>query len=523
MPATKITITKDGDVWVAKFDKHPDTIQFLKDMKGGGWWGWKNGRWETDSEKVATRTILALKQEEMGLSNNITHPEAPVIEVPVPEGIVLRDYQKQTVWFLLERMKALLASDMGVGKTASFIGLWNIERPRRTLILCPASLCLNWEREFRKFGIDVPEIQIVKSTKATLIKEGIVIVNYEKVVKLHGQLIEEFWDLAGFDESHKLKNNKAAVTKHVYGQWHKEPAKRIFPIPKHRLVLITGTPMLSRPSEMWTAVKEVDPNGLGRDWRDYHLRYCGMYKNQFGGFVTSGATNTGELSEKVALFAIRHTKKDVLKELPSATHQVIPLEPDSSQEKLLAEENGLLVGAGFDISGFDPTNDTIRLPLDLIATIRKQIALSKLPSIYEIAEDFMEGGKLVIGAHHREVIENIHNKFPGSVMLYGGMSNEAKQASVDRFQNDPDCKLFIGSLMAAGVGITLTAASQMMFVESDWTPGIMMQFCDRIMRIGQKSACHYLYPVLAGSLDEKMLSKWLKKKSIIDSIIDRKS
>lgn len=136
-------------------------------------------------------------------------------------------------------------------------------------------------------------------------------------------------------------------------------------------------------------------------------------------------------------------------------------------------------------------------------------------------DEHLEGdSKLVVAAHHRSIVEAIHEKYkPTSVFLYGGMSLKDKQLSVDSFQENPSIRIFVGSIQAAGVGITLTAASDMIFVENDWTPGGMGQMADRIRRIGQKNACNYKYPVISGSLDEILLKKWLSKQKVINQVL----
>ena len=400
--------------------------------------------------------------------------------------------------------------------TFQAIGVFNKLLPKRTLVLCPASLCLNWKREFTKFGVDVPEIQVVKKTKDTIIQEGIVILNFEKLAKMHSQLVPDWWDLVIVDESHRLKNHKAAVTKHFYGKYNKDLKKRILPISKRKLLLLTGTPMLSRPAELWTTVKECDPAGLGADWNHFHSRYCNKRMTKWGWDI-SGASNLEELGQKLAKFSIRRVKDEVLAELPEATHQIIPLEPTPDQKELIFQEMEAI-----NMNTLDVNNPKLSMDLNVIAKVRQEIALSKLPSLFDMIDEYISSGtKLVVAAHHRAMVEKIHEKYKElSVYLYGGMSNKDKQNSVDRFQDDDSIKLFIGSIQAAGTGITLTAASDMVFAENSWTPGEMGQMADRIRRIGQKNACNYKYPVISGSLDEVLLKKWMAKKKVINKVFN---
>ncbi|MFQ5486441.1 MAG: DEAD/DEAH box helicase [Desulfobacterales bacterium] len=279
------------------------------------------------------------------------------------------------------------------------------------------------------------------------------------------------------DESHRLKNRKAAVTKAVFGKWHKDPQKRIEPIKAGKILLLTGTPILNRPEELWTTCHAIDPFGVGKSWWDFVHKYCAAKKTRFG-IDTSGASNLQELKERISPFTIRRLKKDVLKELPEKREQVIVLQPDPEQAQAVKAEREAV-----EMSELNLDNPNLNIMLNQIAILRQQTALTKLSSCYDIFSDDLQSSKLVIMAHHRAVCEAIHQNYPNSVMVYGGMSERDKQKAIERFQNDKNCNVFVGSISAAGVGITLTAASQLSFVEFDWTPGKMAQAADRIHHI----------------------------------------
>jgi SNF2 family DNA or RNA helicase len=160
-----------------------------------------------------------------------------------------------------------------------------------------------------------------------------------------------------------------------------------------------------------------------------------------------------------------------------------------------------------------------------MAAVRKELAIAKIPFVIEYVESMVEEGeKVVVMAHHREVVDKLQNHFGlKAVKLYGGMSEVEKSNNVDRFQTDPSCMVFIGSISAAGVGITLTAAQKMLFAELDWTPANMLQAEDRIHRIGQTGNALIQQLVFDGSLDAKMAETLVRKMGIIEKALDKMS
>ena len=158
-----------------------------------------------------------------------------------------------------------------------------------------------------------------------------------------------------------------------------------------------------------------------------------------------------------------------------------------------------------------------------MAAIRRELAIAKIPFVIEYVQNMIEAGeKVVVMAHHREVVDQIQAAFGlAAVKLYGGMGEGEKSANVERFQSDPACLIFIGSIHAAGVGITLTAAQKMLFAELDWTPANMLQAEDRIHRIGQQGNALIQQLVFDGSLDAKMADTLVRKMEVIERALDR--
>jgi len=340
------------------------------------------------------------------------------------------------------------------------------------------------------------------------------------------------FDLLICDEIHQCKNPKAQRTKALFGDKEKPP------IQAKRRVFLSGTPILNRPCELYTLVKALDPNGLGKSWSGYHVRYCAAVQTRFGWDV-SGASHLDELQNRLReTFMVRRLKSDVLKELPAKTRQVVSLPVTPSMAALLKRE-----GAAYDEwqeaqeaidalneMGEDYADDVRRLRVEMetafteMSALRHEVALAKVPAVLEQVTDTLEGGasKLILFAHHLDVIDALMEGLAAynPVKVTGSMSGTQRQASVDAFQNDANCRVFVGNIRAAGVGLTLTAASLVAFAELDWVPGNLCQAEDRAHRIGQTDNVLVQHLVFDGSLDAIMAKTLISKQTVIDRALD---
>lgn len=433
----------------------------------------------------------------------------------------LYPYQKQGVDFITSRKTTILADEPGLGKTIQAIAAINCLYQQKgyilpTLIVCPSPLKINWFRELQKWLTCNLNIQIVrKGNDFIAIEAQIVIVNYELVTKptIFNQLFREDWGLIIADECHYLKNFKAKRTKQCLKLMKKKADYKLF---------ISGTPILNRPIELYpilfaTAKETIKPYD---NFYKYSYRYCNGFIGSWG-FDNSGSSNQAELKEKLQQIMIRRLKKDQIKSLPDKILQIIPFARDSKSNRLLKKEARILDKNDLSIIKLQASPKIGNL--GELATIRKEIALEKLPKALEFIENALkESKKIVIFAYHREIIKQLKDElylYDRSVVL-GGMSNEDKQQAIDDFQNNPEHRIFIGQINAAGVGITLTTASRVIFVESTWTPSEIDQAIDRCHRIGQKNTVLAQFLVTENSIDEVMLKTILKKNRNISQIID---
>lgn len=446
---------------------------------------------------------------------------------PTPTGLACMPFQNAGVAALLARSSALLADEMGLGKTVQAIGLINADTTiARVVVVCPATLRLNWQRELTRWLTRSLRVAIASSTVWP--DADVVIVNYD-ILHKHAAVFEQTtFDLAIVDEAHYAKNPKA------------RRAKATYTIKATRRVLMTGTPIVNRPKELWPLLNYLDKSTWGKFF-PFAMRYCAAYNNGWG-WDFSGASNLDELQTKLrATLMIRRLKADVLTELPAKRRQVIEIPANglsafvereraaqSQQERTLnalrrAVEHAREAGdsAAYE-SAVNALRDGERAAFDEMSRLRHETAIAKAPYVVEHLRDVLEAGhKVVVFAHHHDVVDAIANEFGRSaVVVDGRVPHVTRQANVDRFQSDETCTLFVGGIQAAGVGITLTAASHVVFAELDWVPGNMTQAEDRLHRIGQRESVLVQHLVLEGSIDAHMAKTLIDKQATLDAALD---
>lgn len=465
------------------------------------------------------------------------------LNVPTNPGLEHPPFQKAGIAWILARWATLLADEMGTGKTIQAIGAINADDSiERVLIICPAALRLNWKKELEKWLVRKFEIGVAYG-KAYPEGASIVIINYDILQRYPDELRAQEWDLLIVDECHHyVKNPKAIRTKNILG--HRTRAGiELRPIPAKRRLFMSGSPMVNRPIELWGIIHCLDPQTFGDFW-GYARRYCDAHQNRFG-WDMSGASNLSELQQKLRQsIMIRRLKRDVLTELPSKIRQVIELPTNGARklvdaekkawaerEELLAELHAAveMAEANDDDDAFkdamEALNKAAAVSFSEMSSMRREVAEAKIELVVEHVKGILDGEKkVVVFAHHRSVLEAIRDAFKdeGAVLLYGGMSDKQQQAVVDRFQTDPSCKVFVGGIMAAGVGITLTASSNVVFAELDWVPGNVSQAEDRCHRMSQTEPVLVQHLVYDGSIDANMAHTVVEKQRNIEKAMDLK-
>ena len=505
------------------------------------------------------------------------------LSIPVPPDKALMPFQRAGVEYLRDHPAAILGDDMGLGKTIQVVALTNLLTAIDTvLVVCPSSLKLNWQREFQTWSTRRLTTEVVHTGKQDISGVQVVIISFD-LLRKHQELAEWKWGLVVYDEAHFLKHrstqrataafglseqaaSKRLAAKHKLidpleffqdGKDRQEAiTKRIAADPKlvdelqsmvrlgvqgDRMLFLTGTPMPNRPIELWTILQQVDPKGLGLNYYAYAQRYCDARQTGYGGMDTKGASHLEELQARLrSTCLVRRMKEDVLADLPEMTPQLIEIEATGNLASLVAKEVRLdceLEKVRKEIARLNAAkpegrNDTFdtevaglrasqSIAFETMSKLRHELAVAKIPAIIEHVQTILDDcQKLVVMAHHKDVIDALREEFPDAAVLIGGMQDTTKQDAIDRFQNDLKCRLFIGSIQAAGVGITLTAARTIVFAEQDWVPGTMKQAIDRLHRIGQKNAVLAQILVVDGSLDAKMATTLLQKEAVIAKALD---
>jgi SWI/SNF-related matrix-associated actin-dependent regulator 1 of chromatin subfamily A len=359
----------------------------------------------------------------------------------------------------------------------------------------------------------------------------IYIINYDILKNFKEELKKIKWDVLILDEAHFCKSRSAIRTKIALS------------IKSKRKIFLTGTPIENRPIEIFTLLRSLDkPNW--NNYLEFGTRYCNGFKTIYGWDFT-GARRLDELQYKLrSTLMIRRKKVDVLKDLPPKFRQVIELPSDgleyvikrektalerkqSAKNAVLSADMGTLSDNDEDYAKrVDELQGGVDNSFDELSKARKETAIAKIPLVVEHLRNCYEANsdkKIVLFAYHREVIETLMEEcrewYP--VKLYGGMSVEEKQESIDTFQKNSSCKLFIGNVRSAGVGITLTKSSHVVFAELDWNPAVITQCEDRAHRIGQTENVLIQHLVLEGSVDSQMIKVIIEKQKIADKMLDR--
>jgi SWI/SNF-related matrix-associated actin-dependent regulator 1 of chromatin subfamily A len=443
-------------------------------------------------------------------------------DIRCPTPLSYFPYQVEGINFALERNGTLLADEMGVGKTIQAIGVINALGLvlKRILIVCPATMRLVWHSELERwliypFSIGVLGVDDVPAQVFSRV--NILIINYDRLWKNRELVLSRVWDLVILVESHLVKNPEAYRSR-VVAQIHAD-----------RRLALSGTPMPNRPLELFSILNWLDPaRWPGQDRFKFALRYCAARNTAFG-WDLSGASNLEELGTLLReTVMIRRTKAEVLPSLPPKFRRVVELQTGTDLKAVVDYELTLFekfVKKEMEGTRFGLTKQTGSVDWDNLAKARHTVALAKIPLVVEFVRETVQATreKLVIFAHHRDVIESLatHLAFLGSVILYGGMSSKEKQTSIDRFQTDPFVRVFIGSIQAAGVGITLApAASHCVFAELSWVPSDLTQAEDRLHRVGTKNNVLVQHLVLRGSLDAIMVRRLIKKQEVLDGVLE---
>lgn len=461
--------------------------------------------------------------------------------LPAEYGLkkALFKYQETGVSFIEYRKgRALVADEQGLGKTIQAIA-WMTLHPEISpvIIIVPAAVKHNWRKEILAWTDTHPdEIAILSGVTPYPVAESVIIINYDIIFGWLNFLLGLSPKLIIADEIQMVKSNKAKRTKAV--------KKLVKHVP--HFIGLSGTPIVNRPIEFFNAIQMVDKTVMP-SWPHFTRRYCNPKHNGFG-WNYNGSSNTDELNEILTdTIMIRRLKKDVLTDLPDKIRSFFPIEMDPA---LLVDyeeaENNFLVWLE-KTQGKDAAERASGAQALTEMEVLKQVAVAaKLPNAIKWIENFLDSGeKLVVFCTHKFVVDALMKAFGKvAVKLDGRTTGPDRQLSVDKFQGKREIsrkrannqveityedipiqeqpQLFVGNIKAAGVGITLTAASNVAFLELPWTPGDMVQAEDRCHRIGQKDTVNIYYLLAEFTIEEKIAKLLDDKRKVLDSVLDGK-
>lgn len=385
-------------------------------------------------------------------------------------------YQLDGADWLSCRRHGLLADEMGLGKTVQAVMAARAIGAERIVAVCPAVARFTWVRHFEWAGY---KAHAVVSRRTYRDDFPATVVSYNLVdPEVHAGKI----DVLILDECHFLKSLDAERTKNVYG-------KRGLIHQSSHVWNLSGTPAPNHAGELWPMLYVFGV--YKHSYEAFVAEFCTQRETPFGTVIT-GTKNIPKLRALVAPFMLRRKKVDVLKDLPPITFADLPLS-----------------GAPVDFSDLEGMDiEALEAIYDSVSALRRHVGLSKVESIVELVQAELDAGvdKIVLFAIHRDVIAQLESALStyGAVSLHGGTSPVKREHNIQSFQTDPKCRVFIGQIIAAGTAINLTAASQAIFVESDWVPGNNAQAAMRIHRIGQTRPVLIRFASLGGSLDEQI-------------------
>ena len=430
----------------------------------------------------------------------------PIPEVAQRLGGELAPFQWVAVRYALEARRTFLSDEQGLGKTVEALAALEADDAFPAIIICPASMKLTWSREAARW-LPHRSRQVLSGREEGPIEHAdITILNYEIVQARLAGLVASGPRALVADESHYCKNPQAKRTKAV--------RRLAEAVPRDGLRLaLTGTPVMNHADELIA-----------------QLRVIGRL-HEFGSGASFSRQFEGELSEERLHWHlrrhcfVRRLKSEVLPQLPAKRQVVVPVSLNNEDEYRLAEHDVIewLRSQPLDLKELDAKiATTLRAErLAQLTTLQRLAARGKLAAALTWIHDFLASGEpLVVFARHREVQEAVVARFPDAVHILGADSIGARQAAINAFQTDGGPQLIICATRAAAQGITLTRASNVCFLELEWTPAIHDQAEDRCHRIGQRDAVTAWYLLAADTIDETMARLIQRKREVIDAVTD---
>ena len=450
-------------------------------------------------------------------------PELPDLTIPHSLKIQPYPYQLKGIARGLELKRFMNCDEPGLGKTLQSIATINLANAFPCLVICPSSLKINWQREWEKFTDKKAMVLTdkVRDTWTFFYQTGmhqVFIVNYESLKKYFVQRIKkaEGWTLRDvefrnsinlfksviIDESHRCKSASTQQAKFCKG----------ICTGKEWVIELTGTPVVNRPKDLIPQLAILNRMDDFGGYKPFVNRYCSGQRE---------ASNLKELNFNLWKYCMfRREKSLVLTDLPDKIRQVNTCEITNRKEYMDAERDLIMYLQKYKDADDEKIEKALRGEVMVRINILRQIsARGKVRDVIEFVKDFRENGKkIILFCSLHEVVDQLKRYFPTAVSVTGRDSQDDKQRAVDAFQNNPKTDIIICSIKAAGVGLTLTASSNVAFVEFPWTYADCCQCEDRAHRIGQKDSVTCYYFLGRRTIDEKVYRIIQEKKNIANAV-----
>lgn len=525
-------ITLNNNVFVIRFQYMPSLVEKVKELPDRKWnpdlKAWTvPATYREDVERFARNHRFAFNAPVVSATlppQVFPEIELPELSVEIPLKGRLFDFQKKGVAYILEKKRLIVGDQMGLGKTVQAIAAVSAANAFPCLVICPASLKLNWEREWQMWTNHKAMIlnDSVKRTFKLFFEAGLAkvfIVNYESLKKYFvlempkdtkGLTLrditfnenKDFFKSIIIDEAHRVKDPKAQQTKFT----------RAIADKKEWILALTGTPVVNKPKDLASQLAIINRLGEFGGWKKFVDRYeePDTYKLR-------------ELNHRLKSTCFYRRDKSEATDLPAKTRQVVVCDITTRKEYNEALKDLADYLRKYKQATDDQVARSMRGEVMVRIGILKNIsARGKLEACFEFIRDTLDNGeKLILFGHLREVLGAVKKKFP-SVSITGEDSTQDRQLAVDRFQKDPNVNLIVCSIAAAGVGITLTASSTVAFIEMGWHPAIMEQAEDRAHRIGQKDHVNCIYFIGRDTIDEWVYKLIDEKRSMSSAITGAK-
>jgi SNF2 family DNA or RNA helicase len=405
---------------------------------------------------------------------------------------------------------------------------------RTGLVLAPAAVCENWRREWFRWQAKPRHVRVVRKIDDLVGLDGVAVLSYDMARSrpMLNALLARRWDVLVCDEAHYLKNPTAARTRAVLGERCDEIGGLLSAA--ERAWGLTGTPMPNWPHEMWPLLRAFGPEALdGKAYWSWRKAFCVEVPLPRGQSKIVGIRNGEALKALVAPVMLRRKKADVLRDLPPLREGEIALSAHEHAKDMAALADGETGALVRRIQALAMLSDDVDKDVGQVLQSASQESVSRLRRITAavkaqilgplLAEEMEQrGDKLVVMAWHGETLDTLQAALApfGAVRLCGQTAPAARQAAIDAFQNDPKTRVFVGQIQAAGTGITLTAAADLVFAEMSWTPSDNAQAAMRVHRIGQERPVLIRYATLAGTVDEAVVRVLRRKTQGIRSVLN---